>query len=343
MKEEAKEIIQNFSDTVKERIKNPVISTFVISWCIFNWNSLLLLAFSKDSIKQRIDIVSPMISEYTSWLLPLIFTVSYLFLNKRINFFFLKKLEKVDHDFIVIEYSKKKKELTLQKVNEELRADKDMAYEDRKTNKEQAIQEMREKITESKDREGVLTLEIDGLKKRLLELETSQAELEEDKIQLETQIDNLNYNEQDLQDKISKLQNDLSNSLEELKRANSFSEDITHAHSKLTEENKNLAKKNGALQQQITTLETLTGSLEEQIEYYKNKISLQTPRLGGIGLGSLTGTNELNKEINSENITSSKGWSKVISNGLAGLEEWDKEINKKRTNIFAHPNKVKKD
>lgn len=191
MKEETTEIIKNFSDTVKERIKNPVISTFVISWCVYNWQSLLVITLSKETIKERIDIVSPMIHELTSWLFPLVFTIIYLFFNKRINFFFLKKLEKVDHDFIVVEYSRKKKELILQKENEELRAEKDMAYEDTKTNKEKEIQEMKEQITVSKDKEGALTKEIDELKKEKEFNRNEMKELQKTNSMQQAEIDTL--------------------------------------------------------------------------------------------------------------------------------------------------------
>lgn len=165
MKEEAKEIVQAVSEAAKDRIKNPVMATFVISWCVFNWNSLLILIFGNDSIQQKVQIASVAFSEKNSWFIPVFFTTAYLFLNKPLNLVFQKAMVWFDYISMSIEHSKKIKELELEKERESLRAEKDMAYEDTKTNKEKEIQEMREQITVSKDKEGILTKEIDELKK----------------------------------------------------------------------------------------------------------------------------------------------------------------------------------
>ncbi|MCW2257825.1 hypothetical protein M2263_003916 [Providencia alcalifaciens] len=164
MKEEAKEIVQAVSDAAKDRIKNPVMATFVISWCVFNWNSLLVLIFGNDSIQQKVQIASVAFSEKNSWFIPVFFTTAYLFLNKPLNLVFQKAMVWFDYISMSIEHSKKIKELELEKERESLRAEKDMAYEDTKTNKEKEIQEMREQITVSKDKEGALTREINELK-----------------------------------------------------------------------------------------------------------------------------------------------------------------------------------
>ncbi|MBP6079749.1 MAG: hypothetical protein KA732_00560 [Providencia sp.] len=156
MKEEAKEIVQAVSEAAKDRIKNPVMATFVISWCVFNWNSLLVLIFGNDSIQQKVQIASVAFSEKNSWFIPIFFTTIYLFLNKPLNLLFQKAMVWFDYISMSIEHSKKIKELELEKERESSRAEKDMAYEDTKTNKEKEIQEMKEKITQSQNREGEL-------------------------------------------------------------------------------------------------------------------------------------------------------------------------------------------
>ncbi|EJD6400492.1 hypothetical protein M0H77_RS09965 [Providencia rettgeri] len=165
MKEEAKEIVQAVTEAAKDRIKNPVMATFVISWCVFNWSSLLVLIFGNDSIQQKVQIASVAFSDKSSWLIPIFFTATYLFINKPLNLVFQKAMVGFDYISMAIEHSKKIKELELEKERESLRAEKDMAYEDTKTNKEKEIQEMKEQITVSKDKEGALTREIDELKK----------------------------------------------------------------------------------------------------------------------------------------------------------------------------------
>ncbi|MCG9950765.1 hypothetical protein MIB43_012615 [Providencia rettgeri] len=165
MKEEAKEVIQAVTEAAKDRIKNPIITTFAISWCIFNWSSLLILIFGKESIQQKIQVVSVAFSKTESWYTPVLFTIAYLVLNKPFNLALRQAMVGFDYISMRIEHKKRMKELELEKERESLRAEKDMAYEDTKTNKEKEIQDMREQITVSKDKEGILTKEIDELKK----------------------------------------------------------------------------------------------------------------------------------------------------------------------------------
>jgi hypothetical protein len=50
-----KEIIQDFLSTIKLRINSPIISSIVIAWSIWNWDSLLLLFFGDPSFGNRVQ------------------------------------------------------------------------------------------------------------------------------------------------------------------------------------------------------------------------------------------------------------------------------------------------
>lgn len=321
MKEEAKEIVQAVSETIKERASNPIIVTFIISWCVYNWNALFLLAFSKESITKRIDEASLQFQSIDSWLTPVVFAAAYSLLNKPLNLGLRKIMEKIDHLFIVIEHSKKKKGLELEKEREILRAENEMAYEGTKTQHEKYIQDMKEEITESKDREGILTLEIDALRKNKIDLEDSEKDLKNTNNNLKNEIKELTVKNSDSTIEIANLKNELVNALEKLKNVNSFNENITRDHSKLTDENKNLTKENTFLKQRISILENAIGALETKIEDYKNHTPFKNTIIEGI---ELTGAR-----------LSGLG-------GLGGIGEVDKEMNKKSTNSSAHSNKVKK-
>lgn len=41
-------------DSLLPRVKNPIVPAFVISWCLWNWDRLLILCFSAKTIEQRI-------------------------------------------------------------------------------------------------------------------------------------------------------------------------------------------------------------------------------------------------------------------------------------------------
>lgn len=47
-------LIKPVTDTITERLKNPVLGAFVIPWIFVNWAALLLLLFTKQDIGIRV-------------------------------------------------------------------------------------------------------------------------------------------------------------------------------------------------------------------------------------------------------------------------------------------------
>ncbi|EMJ7519405.1 hypothetical protein QPK77_08260 [Providencia rettgeri] len=215
MKEEAKEIVQAVSEAAKDRIKNPVMATFVISWCVFNWSSLLVLIFGKESIQQKVQIASVAFSDMGSWLIPIFFTAAYLFLNKPLNLVFQRAMVGFDYISMSIEHSKKIRELDLEKTRESLRAEKDMIYEETKTRQKKYIQTVNEEIAKSKEREELLaesikklTAESDKLKHEIYTIENnSQIKINEIE-RLKDIIKTLNQENQKLNLQLEKLKTD---------------------------------------------------------------------------------------------------------------------------------------
>lgn len=58
-----KEIFTSFFESSNERIKNPLIGTFIISWTIINWKPIVILCFSNNEIVEKINLIE---SEYSS-------------------------------------------------------------------------------------------------------------------------------------------------------------------------------------------------------------------------------------------------------------------------------------
>lgn len=50
-----KELIKSFFESSRERIKNPLIGTFAISWILINWKPIFILLFSNLTIEKRIQ------------------------------------------------------------------------------------------------------------------------------------------------------------------------------------------------------------------------------------------------------------------------------------------------
>ena len=73
------DLIKSFFETSKERLKNPLIGTFIISWIAINWRPLSILLFSNQSIENRIDtIVSCYSSFNTYFLTPFLIALAYV-------------------------------------------------------------------------------------------------------------------------------------------------------------------------------------------------------------------------------------------------------------------------
>lgn len=146
------------SETMVERIKSPIAGAFVFSWLFINWKSVLILLFSDAQIESKINSISEYIT-FWSFGYPLLFAIGYCVLIPLITLTIEWALRKVSIASIKLAYMKKNTGLIQKKESEKLRADADIAYERQKTDSEKEIQEMRESITASKEREGILVKE----------------------------------------------------------------------------------------------------------------------------------------------------------------------------------------
>lgn len=76
-----KEFFSNFFKISNERLKNPLLFSFFLSWIIFNWRPVFTLFLSDKKIEDRIIYISKNFSdiEYTLYF-PLIFSIGYVLL-----------------------------------------------------------------------------------------------------------------------------------------------------------------------------------------------------------------------------------------------------------------------
>lgn len=74
-----KEILKSFFETSRERIKNPLIGTFLISWTAINWKPITVLLFSSQSIENKIDYIESCYSNFSTYfLIPFLIALIYV-------------------------------------------------------------------------------------------------------------------------------------------------------------------------------------------------------------------------------------------------------------------------
>jgi hypothetical protein len=74
-----KEILKSFFEVSKERMKNPLIGTFMITWVLINWKPIFIALLSKKTIVERIDFIELNYSSIYSYLtIPLAIALFYV-------------------------------------------------------------------------------------------------------------------------------------------------------------------------------------------------------------------------------------------------------------------------
>jgi hypothetical protein len=74
------DLLKTLLATAKDRLKNPIIGSFIFLWIAFNWKPIMIILFSSKSIEERISHVT---KEYTEiwYLIPLILALLYILLT----------------------------------------------------------------------------------------------------------------------------------------------------------------------------------------------------------------------------------------------------------------------
>ncbi|MDM3271617.1 hypothetical protein [Citrobacter sp. Ce129] len=160
MLESFKELFSSTVSTAAQRVRNPAIGAFVLSWCAFNWKSILYLLLSDTKVIDKIAYIS----ENSTWKTVIGYPcVSVIVIcgilpwaNNLISVWQAKPLDNSDS----IENRRKAKLIHRATRLQRLQAKHDVTYEKIKTGAEKDIQAMKEHIAESKDRMGILTAEL---------------------------------------------------------------------------------------------------------------------------------------------------------------------------------------
>lgn len=174
MLESLKEYFTSTINTAAQRISNPVFGAFSLSWCAFNWKSILYLFLSDSGIIDKITYISDNSNWKTVALFPCLSVVVLCgglpWINNLISAWQAKPLDNNDS----IENYRKAKLILRATRLQRLKAKHDVTYDKVKTGAEKDIQDMKEEIIKSKNSMGELTAE---LKAKDDELRSSNAQL----------------------------------------------------------------------------------------------------------------------------------------------------------------------
>tara|TARA_B100000378_G_scaffold205630_1_gene168885 strand:- start:610 stop:1464 length:855 start_codon:yes stop_codon:yes gene_type:complete len=142
MSEKISDFIKDLIDNANDRIKHPLISSFIFSWLIINWKIVFQL-FSNKSPDEKISVIEKLLMFNESFLFPLFFGLFYVIILPFISVFFERlliftKSFKIENTYRV-ETKKIKEELKI--VNKRLDLEE-------KRSKEKTIENLKKEIFE---------------------------------------------------------------------------------------------------------------------------------------------------------------------------------------------------
>lgn len=196
-----KEFISNLFQASNERLKNPLIFSFLLSWIAFNWRPILTLFLSEQTIEEQIIYISENFNhiEFTLYY-PLIVSLSYVIVLP----YFMWLIERV----VRFAKSWRKENLVNEKIDD-LKGKQKIAVQERVYEQKKAgnaeISELNSKIEELASNNEEKQKEIESLKIDLSEAKKERNRLEqyinlespdnvefsdEQKIELENEYDN---------------------------------------------------------------------------------------------------------------------------------------------------------
>jgi hypothetical protein len=190
-------LTSSIQDNIKTRVNDPIIGAFVCSWILFNWDRLAVLFFGSDKIESRIERLSNdmgffcnpwlIFSNLDLLLLPIAFTVFYVFFMPKVSVIVVKILAKTDverYGAVVdreVQQAAKQRELNAERLLGDP-GEKFLAEEvEEKLAQERAIREKMEAEAEKARDEALAEKERAGKEtadKKLVQLEVEKKERE---------------------------------------------------------------------------------------------------------------------------------------------------------------------
>lgn len=192
-----KEIIKSFFETSKERIKNPLVGAFIISWLFMNWKAIFIALFSNNTILERIELIELNYSSIFSYLItPLLIALFYVIILPYLMWGGIDELiqtsttgrKKNLRKQIIIDYRGKQEIAIEESKLEDLKA----SYRD-KADFNKQIEQLRNQLDEREETHKSNLLELDKLNEENEELRNLVSKNSGDKSNTESAIFNKLY------------------------------------------------------------------------------------------------------------------------------------------------------
>lgn len=128
-----RELLIEIIESLRERLKNPIIGAFIFSWLAINWRIVLVLLYSNQTIEERIGIIEESyLNIYFNLLIPIGVATFYLGVVPYISLGF---------DILSNKAFKRRKEISHKRDIDEMKRDYDFDIEELKKRSEKEAEE----------------------------------------------------------------------------------------------------------------------------------------------------------------------------------------------------------
>lgn len=110
------DLIKDFIDTSKERLKTPISGAFLWSFIVYNWRPIFLLIFSNAAIEDKIVVINYEYCNFWAIFFPFFIALFYLLLVPKLMLNIDKSLVETKQERVDNNYNEKEHEMT-RKIN----------------------------------------------------------------------------------------------------------------------------------------------------------------------------------------------------------------------------------
>lgn len=119
-----KELIQSIFDSSTERIKSPLVGSYITAFLIYNWRPVLIILFSDLQMENKIELINNTYCLLSSFLWPLAISLFYVLILPWLNYLIEKALFGLTRSKSIKKHESKL--FLLHQKKDEVRAEKEL-------------------------------------------------------------------------------------------------------------------------------------------------------------------------------------------------------------------------